>query len=93
MDSPATPGRAALDRPGLIGTMSFRLAIAGGLPSDSARFRFTSHAQNALQWSCRSRIFQRTANSVLFDCLSAGVHPTHAVNGVMGSRAKSPNLP
>ena len=37
MDSPATPGRAALDRPGLIGTMSFRLAIAGGLPSGSAR--------------------------------------------------------
>jgi hypothetical protein len=65
-----------LDRPGLIGTMSFRLAIPGGLPSGSARFRFTSHAQNALQWSCRSRIFQRTVNSVLFDCLSAGVHPT-----------------
>ena len=65
-----------LDRPGLIGTMSFRLAIPGGLPSGSARFRFTNHAQNALQWSCRSRIFQRTANSVLFDCLSVGVHPS-----------------
>jgi hypothetical protein len=70
-----TPERPGCDRPGLIGTMSFRLAIPGGLPSGSARFRFTSHAQNALQWSCRSRIFQRTVNSVLFDCLSAGVHP------------------
>ena len=69
-------GRPVLDRPGLIDTMSFRLAIPGGLPSGSARFRFTSHAQSALQWSCRSSIFQRTANSVLFDCLSVGVHPT-----------------
>jgi hypothetical protein len=75
MYSPPTPGRPVLDRPGLIGTMSFRLAIPGGLPSGSARFRFTNHAQNALQWSCQSRIFQRTANSVLFDCLSVGVHP------------------
>jgi hypothetical protein len=24
----------------------------------------TIHAQNALQWSCRSRVFQRTADSV-----------------------------
>ena len=71
-----TPERPGCDRPGLIGTMSFRLAIPGGLPSGSARFRFTSQAQNALQWSCRSRIFQRTVNSVLFDCLSAGVHPS-----------------
>ena len=71
-------GRPVLDRPGLIGTMSFRLAIPGGLPSGSARFRFTSQAQNALQWSCRSRIFQRTANSILFDCLSVGVHPNSA---------------
>jgi len=70
-----TPERPGCDRPGLIGTMSFRLAIPGGLPSGSARFRFTSHAQNALQWSCRSRIFQRTVNSVLFDCLSSGFHP------------------
>ncbi len=71
-----TPERSGCDRSGLIGTMSFRLAIPGGLPSGSARFRFTSQAQNALQWSCRSRILQRTVNSVLFDCLSAGVHPT-----------------
>ena len=70
-----TPERSGCDRSGLIGTMSFRLAIPGGLPSGSARFRFTSQAQNALQWSCRSRILQRTVNSVLFDCLSAGVHP------------------
>jgi hypothetical protein len=71
-----TPKRPGCDRPGLIGTMSFRLAIPGGLPSGSARFRFPSHAQNALHWSCRSRTFQRTVNSVLFDCLSAGVHPS-----------------
>ncbi len=71
-----TPERSGCDRSGLIGTMSFRLAIPGGLPSGSARFRFTSQAQNALQWSCRSRILQRTVNSVLFDCLSAGVHPS-----------------
>ena len=69
-----TPERPGCDRPGLIGAMSFRLAIPGGLPSGSARFRFASHSQNALQWSCGSRIFQRTANSVLFDCLSTGVH-------------------
>ena len=37
MGSPPTPGRPVLDRPGLIGTMSFRLAIPGGLPSGSAR--------------------------------------------------------
>jgi hypothetical protein len=70
------PGRTGGDRPGLIGAMSFRLAIPGGLPSGSARFRFTSRAQNALQWFRWSRSLQRTANSVLFDCLSVGVHPS-----------------
>ena len=40
------------------------------------RLRFTGCAQNALHWSCRSTNLQRTANSVLFGCLSQGVHPT-----------------
>ncbi len=46
----------------------------GGSVSTGARFRFIGCAQNAVQWSCRSSNLQRTANSVLFVCLSQGVH-------------------
>ena len=49
-------------------------AIPGGLLSSMARFRFTGQAQTAVPCSCRSSILQRTANSVLFRCLSRGVH-------------------
>ncbi len=56
--------------------MSRNQLFLGGSVSTGARFRFTGCAQNAVQWSCRSRILQRTANSVLFGCLSQGVHPT-----------------
>jgi len=58
-------------------SMSFRLVIPGGLRSRRARFRFTSREQNAVSWSCRSRTFQRTANSVLTGCLSPGDKPNH----------------
>ena len=57
-------------------------AIPGGLLSSMARFRFTGQAQNAVQWSCRSSILQRTANSVLFRCLSRGVHSKSLLLGV-----------
>ena len=43
--------------------------------SGSAQFRFTSRAQNAIQWYCRSRILQRTANRVLTVCLNQGGNP------------------
>ncbi len=52
-----------------------RLFLSGSV-STGARFCFTGCAQNAIQWSCRSTNLQRTANSVLFSCLSHGVHPT-----------------
>ena len=55
-----------------------RLFLSGPV-STGARLCFTGCAQNAVQWSCRStilqRTLQRTANSVLFACLSRGVHP------------------
>lgn len=53
--------------------MSRSRLYLGGSVSTGDRFRFTGCAQNALQWSCRSTILQRTANSVLFGCLSPGV--------------------
>ena len=51
-----------------------RLFLSGSV-STGARFRFIGCAQNAVQWSCRSSNLQRTANSVLFGCLSRRVHP------------------
>jgi putative transposase len=56
--------------------MSRSRLFLGGSVSTGARFRFTGCGQNAVQWSCRSSNLQRTANSVLFGCLSQGVHPT-----------------
>lgn len=50
---------------------SHRLSL-GGLVSTSARLRFTGWVQHVMKWSCRSRNFQRTANSVLTLCLSQG---------------------
>ena len=54
--------------------MSRGRLFLGGSVSTRARFRFTGCAQNAVQWSCWSTILRRTANSVLFGCLSQGVH-------------------
>jgi hypothetical protein len=56
--------------------MSRGRLFLGGSVSTGARFRFIGCGQNAVQWSCRSSNLQRTANSVLFACLSRGVHPT-----------------
>ncbi len=56
--------------------MSRSRLFLGGSVSTGARLRFTGCGQNAVQWSCRSSNLQRTANSVLFGCLSRGVHPT-----------------
>src|SRR5215469_16285586 len=50
---------------------SHRLSL-GGLVSTRACLRFTGWVQHAMKWSCRSRKFQRTANSVLTVCLSQG---------------------
>ena len=56
--------------------MSRSRLFLGGSVSTGARFPFTGCGQNAVQWSCRSSNLQRTANSVLFGCLSRGVHPS-----------------
>jgi len=41
-----------------------------------SRLRFTGCRQNAVPWSCRSSVLQRTANSVLTGCATQGVKPT-----------------
>lgn len=51
-----------------------RLFFSGSV-STGAHLRFTGCPQDAVQWSCRSTILKRTANSVLFGFLSQGVHP------------------
>jgi hypothetical protein len=55
--------------------MSRSRLFLGGSASTGARFRFIGCGQNAVQWSRRSSNLQRTENSVLFGCLSRGVHP------------------
>lgn len=55
--------------------MSRNRLFLGGSVSTGAHFRFIGCAQNAVQWSCRSSYLKRTVNSVLFACLSRGVHP------------------
>jgi hypothetical protein len=59
--------------------MSRGRLFLGGSVSTGARFRFIGCGQNAVQWSCPSSNLQRTANSVLFACLSRGVHPTFGI--------------
>ena len=56
-------------------SMSRSPLFLAGLLSSSARFRFTGQPQNALQWSCRLRLFQRTANSVCFGVSAEGSTP------------------
>src|SRR5690349_14996117 len=56
-------------------SMSFSWLFLGELVSTRSRFRFTNRRQDAVHSISRSSIFQRTANTVLFDCLSGGVHP------------------
>jgi hypothetical protein len=51
---------------------SHRLFL-GGLRSRRARLRFTGCVHFARKENCRSRNFQRTANSGLTGCLSRGV--------------------
>jgi len=55
--------------------MSRSPLFLGGPVSTGALLCFTGCAQNAVQRSCRSSNLQRTANRVLFGCLSRGVHP------------------
>ena len=50
---------------------SHRLSL-GGLLSSMARLRFAGCVQFAMKGYGRSRIFQRTANSVLTVCVSRG---------------------
>jgi hypothetical protein len=52
---------------------SHRLFL-GGLRSRRARLRFAGCVHFAMKEYCRSRDFQRTANSGLTGCLSRGVH-------------------
>jgi hypothetical protein len=52
------------------------IGFLGRLRSRRACLRFTDRDQNALKWSCRSRIPQRTANMVLTVCVSEGDNPT-----------------
>ena len=66
-------GTAQLDRAPLIYWMSFRLAIAGGVLSSMARFRFTSQHHAATKSQRRSTPKQRMANRGLTRCLSPGV--------------------
>jgi len=48
----------------------------GGLLSSRARLRFTGCVHFAMKEYCRSRDFQRTANSGLTGCLSRRVQPS-----------------
>jgi hypothetical protein len=54
---------------------SHRLFL-GGLRSRRARLCFTGCVHFVMKEYCRSRDFQRTANSGLTGCLNRGVHPT-----------------
>jgi hypothetical protein len=56
-------------------SMSSSRLFLGGLRSRRARLRFTGRHQNAIKWSRRSRVLQRTANRVLTVCLSQGGNP------------------
>ena len=56
---------------------SHRLSL-GGLVSTRARLRFAGCVQFAMKEYGRSRIFQRTASSVLTICVSRGDKPTEA---------------
>ena len=61
--------------PALIGIDEFQLAIPWRVVSTRARFRFTNREQHAVNWLCRSSIFQRTANFLLTVCLTPGGKP------------------
>src|SRR5579863_10138368 len=65
-------------------SMSFSWLFLGGLVSTRSRFRFTNRRQDAVHSISQSSIVQRTANTVLFDCLSGGVHPK-AITVVCGA--------
>src|SRR5581483_4591469 len=65
---------------------SHRLSL-GWLLSSRASLRFTGYVQFAMKVSCRSRMLQRTAHSVLTVCLSQGDHP----NPPAKTRYRSPN--
>jgi hypothetical protein len=69
-------------RPSSVRMSRSRLFLSGSV-STVARLRFIGGVQSALQWSCRSSNMQRTANSVLFSCLSPGGHPTKTESSVL----------
>ena len=56
-------------------SMSRSLLFLGGSVSTGARLRFTGHDQDAIPWSCGSRVFQPVANHGRFDGLGHEVHP------------------
>src|SRR5580658_2646826 len=66
------PGAWLLGPRPLTVSMSRSRLFLGGSLSSGARLRFTGCAQNALEWSCRSKFSQRTANRVLTVCVSLG---------------------
>ena len=68
-------GATEIAPPLIVRDESHRLFL-GGLLSSSARLRFTGCVHFAMKKNCRSRDFQRTANSGLTGCLSRRVHPT-----------------
>jgi carnitine 3-dehydrogenase len=55
-----------------------RISLDGSV-STGARLCFAGHRQNAIQWSCRSSVLQRTVNRILTVCLSRGGNPTHII--------------
>lgn len=66
-------GATEIAPPLIVRDESHRLFL-GGLLSSRARLRFTGCVHFAMKDNCRSRDFQRTANSGLTGCLSPGVH-------------------
>ena len=74
-------GATEIAPPLIVRDESHRLFL-GGLLSSRARLRFTGCVHFAMKEYCRSRDFQRTANSGLTGCLSRGVHRTLGKCGI-----------
>ena len=80
------PGVAsrAHSRPSSASMSLSRISLDGSV-STGARLCFAGHRQNAIQWSCRSSVLQRTVNRILTVCLSRGGNPS--CDSVAGSFA------
>ena len=81
-----TPERSGCDRSGLIGTMSFRLAIPGGLPPAAPASAHQPGAECATVGSCRSEFFSERS-TVSYSIVSAqGSTITRASPPIYGER-------